>query len=185
MNFVQRLRGKSTMPIALIKVGRRHRKHIGDTRPLAKSIAEIGLLHPVVVTGDGRLIAGERRLQAVKSLGWKAVPVTILDLAQIIRGEVAENIFRQNFRPSEMVAIARTLEPIFRREAKQRQGTRTDLVKNLHKVGDDGGRTRTRLGAAVGVSGPTLEKMMLLWTPPRGFQVNSAGSKRTWTEPAE
>jgi ParB/RepB/Spo0J family partition protein len=156
MNFVQRLRGKSTMPVALIKVGRRHRKHLGDIRPLAKSISEIGLLHPIVVRPDGRLIAGERRLRAVKALGWKEIPVTILDLGQILKGELAENIFRQNFRPSELVSIARALEPVLRKEAKARQGTRTDLVKTLHDVG----KTRTKLGAAVGVSGPTIEKMM-------------------------
>jgi ParB/RepB/Spo0J family partition protein len=111
-----------TIPLSTIRVGKRHRKDLGDIRSLARSIQEIGLLHPIVIRPDGKLIAGERRLQALKLLGRTKVPVTVLDLAKVIRGEVAENVLRQDFRPSEMVAIARALEPILRREAKARQG---------------------------------------------------------------
>jgi ParB family transcriptional regulator, chromosome partitioning protein len=111
-----------TVPIVAIRVGKRHRKDLGDIRSLAQSIQEIGLLHPVVIRPDGVLIAGERRLRALKLLGWQKVPVTVLDLDKVIRGEVAENIFRQDFRPSEMVAIAKALEPHLRKEAKARQG---------------------------------------------------------------
>ena len=45
-----------------IIVGKRHRRDLGDIASLAKSIDAHGLLHPIVVTCDGRLIAGERRL---------------------------------------------------------------------------------------------------------------------------
>ena len=117
-------------------------------------------MHPPVIRPDGVLIAGERRLRAVKSLGWKKVPVTVLDLDKIVRGEAAENILRQNFRPSEMVAIARALEPLLRREAKARQGRRNDLVNIVKNFHDVGGKTRDKLGQSVGVSGPTLQKMM-------------------------
>jgi ParB-like chromosome segregation protein Spo0J/N6-adenosine-specific RNA methylase IME4 len=149
-----------TVPITAIRVGKRHRKDLGDIRSLAQSIQEIGLLHPVVIRPDRKLIAGERRLRALKLLGWTKVPVTVLDLDKVIRGEVAENVFRQDFRPSEMVAIARALEPILRREAKARQGTRTDLRENFPDV--DGGRARDKLEKYVGVSGRTLEKMMAI-----------------------
>ena len=146
------------IPISSIRVGKRHRQDVGDIRSLAHSIREIGLLHPPVVRSDGLLIAGERRLRALKLLGWTKVPVTILDLDKVIRGEVAENVFRADFRPSEMVAIARAMEPILAKEAKARSGARTDLGENFHEV--DAGKTRDKLGAAVGVSGRTLEKMM-------------------------
>ena len=117
-------------------------------------------MHPVVVRPDGVLIAGERRLRAVKSLGWKKVAVTILDLDRIVRGEAAENILRKSFRPSEMVAIARALEPMMRREAKERQGRRNDLCENFAEV--DAGRVLDKLGQRVGVSGRSLEKMMAI-----------------------
>ena len=48
-----------TLDIASIRVGERRRKDMGDIASLARSIADVGLLHAVVVTPDGRLIAGE------------------------------------------------------------------------------------------------------------------------------
>ena len=68
------------LPISKIKVRSRYRKDLGDLAGLAASIKELGLLHPVVVRDDGRLIAGERRLAACKLLGWKTVPVTVIDI---------------------------------------------------------------------------------------------------------
>ena len=37
------------MLIKDIKIGSRFRKEVGDIKPLAQSIKEIGLLHPVVI----------------------------------------------------------------------------------------------------------------------------------------
>ena len=52
------------LPIDGINVGFRYRKDLGDLRTLADSIGEVGLLHPIVVTSEGLLIAGQRRLEA-------------------------------------------------------------------------------------------------------------------------
>jgi ParB family chromosome partitioning protein len=57
---------------------------------LARSIGEVGLLHPVVVTPNGHLIAGARRIEACRRLGWQNIPVTLVDLKEIVRGEFAE-----------------------------------------------------------------------------------------------
>jgi ParB-like chromosome segregation protein Spo0J len=40
-------------------------------------------LHPIVVRPDDVLIAGVRRFQACKQLGWTDVPVRIVDLDEI------------------------------------------------------------------------------------------------------
>ena len=61
-----------------------------------KTLLIIGLLHPIVVTSDNILIAGARRLAAVKALGWEEVPVNLIDLQQITKGAFAENIFRKD-----------------------------------------------------------------------------------------
>jgi len=100
------------LKVGSIKIGRRHRRDLGDVTSLTKSIAELGLLHPVVVTPQKRLVAGRRRLEAVRRLGWKEVPVRVIDLDHIIQGELAENSIRRNFTPSETVAIANALESI-------------------------------------------------------------------------
>jgi site-specific DNA-methyltransferase (adenine-specific) len=107
--------------IATIKIGQRHRRDMGDIEGLAASIADVGLLHPVVVTPNGRLIAGERRIQAFRKLGRKQIPATVVDLDRIVRGEYAENFFRKAFAPSEIVAITEALEPVERAKAKEKQ----------------------------------------------------------------
>ena len=42
-----------SLPIGRITVGERHRRDLGDIAALAKSIDEIGLLHPVPVATFG------------------------------------------------------------------------------------------------------------------------------------
>src|SRR5262245_47219468 len=67
-----------TLPVDQIRVGERHRKDLGDIDALAANIQRVGLLQPIVVTPDGFLLCGERRLRAAKLLGWKMIPVTIV-----------------------------------------------------------------------------------------------------------
>ena len=90
-----------TVNIDQIQIGFRYRKDLGDLRSLADSIAEVGLLHPVVVTPEGRLIAGQRRLESCRLLGWTDIPVTVVDLYQAARGEAHENFVRKDLLPSE------------------------------------------------------------------------------------
>lgn len=100
------------MHIDQIQVGFRYRKDLGDLRTLVESIAEVGLLHPVVVTPEGRLIAGQRRLEACRELGWTEIPVSVVDLYQAARGEAHENFVRKDLLPSEIVALKRAIEPL-------------------------------------------------------------------------
>jgi ParB/RepB/Spo0J family partition protein len=93
--------------IHAIKVGRRHRRDLGNIDALAKSISEHGLLHPIVIDEDNNLVAGGRRLEAVQRLGWQDVRVTVVNIADIARGEFAENMDRKDFTLSEAVAIKR------------------------------------------------------------------------------
>jgi ParB family chromosome partitioning protein len=87
-------------PIEAIHVGERHRRDMGDLDGLARNIAEIGLLHPIPVKPDGTLIAGERRLRAAELRGWADIPVHVVDLDDVVRGEFAENFHRTSHRPN-------------------------------------------------------------------------------------
>jgi ParB family chromosome partitioning protein len=71
----------NTIPISRIKVGQRHRRDMGDVAGLAASIEDIGLLHPITVDEENRLLAGARRLAACKQLGWKEIPVNVVRAA--------------------------------------------------------------------------------------------------------
>jgi ParB/RepB/Spo0J family partition protein len=81
-----------------IIVGSRHRRDMGDVAALARSIADLGLLHPIVIRPDGTLIAGARRLAAARLLGWAEIPVTVVDLDSVARGEYAENAHRKDLK---------------------------------------------------------------------------------------
>src|SRR6202165_2782180 len=146
------------MKIDQIQVGFRYRRELGDVRALADSIAEVGLLHPVVVTPDGRLIAGQRRLEACRLLGWTDVPVTIVDLYQAARGEAHENLVRKDLLPSEVVALKRAIEPLERREARERQGTRADLCHPATVAECQRGDARDKIARHLGVGRTTIER---------------------------
>jgi N6-adenosine-specific RNA methylase IME4 len=145
------------MNIDQIQIGFRYRKDLGDLRSLADSIGEVGLLHPVVVTQEGRLIAGQRRLKACRSLGWTDIPVTVVDLLQAARGEAHENFVRKDLLPSEIVALKRAIEPLERREARQRQGARADLCHPA-TVAECQGPSRDKIARYLGVGKTTIDR---------------------------
>jgi len=152
-----------TKPITAIKIGKRHRHDLGNGGLLAASIADVGLLHPIVITPDDILIAGARRIAACKQLGWTNIPVTIVNLEDIVRGEFAENAHRKDFLPSEIDAIRRALEPVEKAAAKERMkagGGDQRSPDRVEKVSTpDAGKTRNKIGAFAGVSGRTVEKI--------------------------
>ena len=146
-----------TSPVESIIVSNRFRKEPGDIQALAENIDEIGLLHPIAVTPDRRLIAGARRLMAFKYLGRTEIPVHVVDLDEIVRGEFAENVHRKSFLPSELDAIGQEISKLEAERARARQGTRRDLGENFHDV--EFGRTRDRVATQLGTSGRNLDKI--------------------------
>jgi ParB-like chromosome segregation protein Spo0J len=146
----------STMALADIRVGTRIRQAIPKLDDLASSIADIGLLNPITVHPDGRLIAGELRMMACKQLGWTEIPVRIVDLDDIVRGEIAENVHRTPFLPSEIDAIRITLEQTEKAHAKERM---SEGGKGSESFATLPGKVTDKIGAYVGVSGRTVEKI--------------------------
>ena len=145
------------IPCEQIRIGLRHRKDMGDLEALAVSISTVGLLHPPVVTKEGVLVCGERRFRAMREiLGWKTIPVIVLEVSSIVEGEYAENEIRKNFTPSERVAIGKAIEA----EIGKRQGQRTDkgLPVNCAEV-EPGVETREVAAAKAGFdSASTYER---------------------------
>lgn len=141
--------------IADLVIRDRHRNDMGDIDGLARSMADVGLLHPVVVTPDNVLIAGERRLRAAQQLGWKEIPVHVVDLADVALGELAENAVRKDFLPSEAVAIAEAVRGLV---ATPHGGDRKSEAFKSESFALEKGRTVDKAAAYVGLSGRTLEK---------------------------
>lgn len=107
-----------------IVVADRHRSDLGDLSDLAASIKAIGMLNPVTITADGRLIAGQRRMEACRLLGWDVVPVRVAgrltEAVDLLIAERDENVCRKEMTPSERVLLGRALEELERPKAKER-----------------------------------------------------------------
>jgi len=111
------------VPCEQIQVGERHRKEMGDLEGLAASIAREGLLQPVGITEDFRLVFGQRRLVAMQDiLKWPTIPARVVRVTSLLAAEHDENEVRKSFTASERTAIASALE----QEIGNRQGQRTD-----------------------------------------------------------
>lgn len=146
-------------PIAAIKFGKRHRKDMGDLVALARSINEKGLLHPVVIDHENKLIAGERRIRAWQLSIFRAepIPVHVVPLSDIVGGEWAENDpqLRKNFTYSEVVAIKQVIEAKLKPAALQRKA---EAGRNKKKRDDEPLRAADRAAAFTGKSRRTIEK---------------------------
>lgn len=98
------------------------RSPLGDVDQLAASITAVGrLLQPVVVNRLGRgrykLVAGMTRLEAVKKLGWKAAPATVVEL-DADTAELAE--LDENLARAELTAAQRARLTWRRQQAYER-----------------------------------------------------------------
>lgn len=77
----------------------RQRRELRNVSDLAESIRQVGLINPPVVTRDMILVAGERRLEACRSLGWTSIPVQFaedLDKMSLHLIELEENVKRED-----------------------------------------------------------------------------------------
>jgi len=99
------------MPIEKIEVDEksRIRGELGELKSLQESIAKVGLLNPILVDEERKLIAGYRRLLACKNLGWREIEVRVAEFARNplleLDAEVAENLYRKDFTPEEIIRI--------------------------------------------------------------------------------
>lgn len=165
----------NSKPVAIhdIVVGDRYRKDLGDLEPLKSSIIELGLLHPVVIDGDRRLLVGGRRLEACKQLGMLTIPAvtaaSLSELRQRVMAEKDENVCREPFKPSEMVSLGQVIEKFQRpiAEAAHAAGVKEGgrPPKNsggssprVSKPRDESKRTSSVAAAACGVDRRTYEK---------------------------
>ena len=103
------------IPIKDIKIKKRVRKDLGNLDDLKESLRLYGLMNPITVTKKYELIAGERRLQAAKQLGWTNINANIVEnLSEIdqLEMELEENNQRKEFTDDELMAGYKRLEKL-------------------------------------------------------------------------
>ena len=147
--------------ITKIKTENRIRKDFGNIQELADDIKQNGLINPPVVIaetdGTFTLLAGERRLRAMKSLGYRQVEVRTwgsLTDEQKLNIEISENEVRKDFSKAERIEYARRLEKIESVKARERQATSTGGVNpQLSLKSDEAGRTDEIVAERLGIGG--------------------------------
>jgi DNA modification methylase len=108
-----------TIPLKEITVGERFRTDLGDIDGLAASIGNpaIGLLQPLVIDRNKRLLAGGRRYAAVTALGWEAIDCHFIDEVDDLTAreiELEENIRRKNLEWQEQARLTEEIDKINR-----------------------------------------------------------------------
>ena len=101
--------------VSEIQIKKRIRKDFGNLNELAESMNIHGLMNPIVLDRDHLLIAGQRRLESAKKLGWEKIEATIIDAPTKIDKleiEIEENIHRKDFTTDEIVDAYSKLEKL-------------------------------------------------------------------------
>ena len=103
------------VPIEDIIVKQRVRKDMGNIPALAESMKRLGQISPISITKKNILLAGGRRLEAAKLLGWRTINAVIVDLpddASKLEYEIDENMVRQDFTSEEIIQANHKLEKL-------------------------------------------------------------------------
>lgn len=112
-------------PITQIVLGRSYRRELGDLSELSASIQKLGLLCPIVITTDGVLISGRRRLEVMRHLGHTTVPVWVAaEVSDELRTLLAiqdDNLLRKDFTTSEKAALYAEYKALLVEENARRQ----------------------------------------------------------------
>lgn len=118
--------------IADIKVpeGRRQLRGLDE---LVESIRTVGLLNPITLTEDLRLVAGYHRLEACKRLGWSEIDATIITVNELDAelAEIDENLIRNELTQLERAeALARRKELYEAKYPEAKRGTAGAIGSN-------------------------------------------------------
>ncbi|MBO8456940.1 MAG: ParB N-terminal domain-containing protein [Spirochaetes bacterium] len=96
-------------------VKKRIRKELQDIQALKESMSRYGLMNPITINSNNELIAGHRRLEAAKELGWNSISAVVIDPKNEIlelEMELEENIQRSPFTKDELIEGYERLEKL-------------------------------------------------------------------------
>ena len=132
-----------SIEISAIQKGPRQREELSDVLILADSIRRLGLINPILVSRELRLIAGERRLEACRSLGWTH-----------INGQYEDEIDPERHHLLELEENTQRVDLTWQEQAL--------AIQKYHEIrlGDDPGWGREQTAAALGISQATLSEKL-------------------------
>jgi ParB family chromosome partitioning protein len=176
------------------------RKNFDETelRELADSIAEHGVIQPIIAAdaGDGSyiIIAGERRTRAAKLAGLSEIPAIIREYTDDKRLEISliENIQRSDLNPIEEAAAYKNLmdfshlsqEELATRVGKSRSAVTNSLrllklSANVQKSLEDGSVSPGHARALLSVTDKQLRDKLFKEITDKGLSVREAEKRAT------
>lgn len=103
------------VPISSIIIKKRVRKELTNLESLKESMRRYGLLNPITITSKNELVAGNRRLEAAKQLGWNTIQANIInasDKITLLEIELEENTQRSDFTQEDLLEGFKQLEKL-------------------------------------------------------------------------
>lgn len=124
------------LPIKSIEIG--DRRALGDITELANSIKTIGLINPITVTHDHKLVCGHHRLKACESLGFELIPAQVLTMSDVEAriAEIDENLIRNELtvlEQSKQLAERKSLYLEMHPETAAGGDRKSDCAKNQNE----------------------------------------------------
>ena len=140
------------LPVSSIKPSLHPRQfRESEIEGFARSIQAHGLMAPIVVGEGNQLIAGQRRLLAAKTLGWKTIAcrVTNSDNGEAELACLAENLHREDYTEVERLQALARYRELFDAYHTREVGGRG------RKVGDNLSPTFQGVAAIASITGQT------------------------------
>ncbi len=105
-----------------------------DVETLEKSIQTVGLISPLLVNQNNVLLAGARRWQALKNLGYEEVPVIRVDKNSLHQELISidENLVRKSLSTPEMEKQLLRTKEIYRDLAAQDEDFKKELMEKFN-----------------------------------------------------
>lgn len=125
------------VPLDSIIVDERARKDYGDIEELAASIRDVGLLQPITVSDEYRLLAGGRRLEAARLAGLATIPAVMRRVdgeVNALEIELIENSVRKDLTWQEQALLEKRIYDLkgsVRGAAAALDTSRTALFRNV------------------------------------------------------
>lgn len=151
-------------------VGTRARKDFGELKELIENIRQHGIIQPITLDTEYRLLAGGRRFAAAEALGLPTVPAVLreveddLDAMEI---ELIENTFRKDFDWVETAELTKRINDHY----QKKHGVNWPQYKTSEQMGVSTATTSRNIQLAEAME--VIPELKLLKNPQEAFKLLS------------
>jgi len=148
----------NSIKISEVKINGQARRSTDENkvRELANSIKEIGLLNPITITSDKKLVAGLHRIKAFQLLNREEIPYSIIEIQDSLRIELAEideNLIRNEITVLDQCNLFADRDRILSELGQKKPNHRPEKGANSAPL-----KTTKEIAKELGVSERTLQE---------------------------